>query len=223
VTGANPSRFQDDLRNPVENVSWNDVQAFLAKLNHRVPGLHARLPSEAEWEHACRAGTTTHFSFGDNITPEQVNYDGNHPYAGGEKGLYREKTVPVGSLPANPWGLYEMHGNVWEWCADRYGDYPSAPQLDPTGPQTGVYRVLRGGSWGINGSNARCAFRYRNEPGYRSFNIGFRFAPGQGGPAEPGPAARLAGQPSGTEGGLASRGGTPPTLTERIKRLFKGR
>ncbi|MER2517239.1 MAG: formylglycine-generating enzyme family protein, partial [Candidatus Accumulibacter phosphatis] len=127
VTGANPSEFQDDVRNPVENVSWRDVQAFLSELNRRMPGLQARLPSEAEWEYACRAGTTTPFSFGDDISPEQVNYNGDSPYAGGEKGLNREKTVPVGSLPANPWGLYEMHGNVWEWCADWYGDYPTAP------------------------------------------------------------------------------------------------
>jgi hypothetical protein len=147
VTGAKPSYFKDDARNPVENVSWDEVQAFLSELNRRVPGLQARLPSEAEWEYACRAGTTTPFSFGDNITPEQVNYDGNYPYAGGEKGLYRQKTVPAGSLPANPWGLYEMHGNVWEWCADWYGDYPNTPQVDPTGPQTGASRVLRGGSW----------------------------------------------------------------------------
>ncbi|MCP5228584.1 MAG: formylglycine-generating enzyme family protein [Candidatus Accumulibacter sp.] len=172
VTGANPSEFQDDARNPVENVSWNDVQAFLAGLNRHVPGLHARLPSEAEWEYACRAATTTPFSFGENITPEQVNYDGNHPYAGGEKGLYREKTVPVGSLPANPWGLYEMHGNVWEWCADWYGDYPTAPQLDPTGPQTGVNRVLRGGSWFSFGGGARCAGRSRLEPESRSQIMG---------------------------------------------------
>jgi sulfatase modifying factor 1 len=182
VTGANPSEFQDDVRNPVENVSWRDVQAFLSELNRRVPGLQARLPSEAEWEYACRAGTTTPFSFGDNISPEQVNYNGDSPYAGGEKGLNREKTVPVGSLPANPWGLYEMHGNVWEWCADWYGDYPTAPQLDPTGPQTGGSRVLRGGSWSSDGRGARCALRGGFGPDYRGRGIGFRFAPGQ---AEP--------------------------------------
>jgi formylglycine-generating enzyme required for sulfatase activity len=234
VTGANPSEFQDDVRNPVENVSWNDVQTFLSELNRRVPGLQARLPSEAEWEYACRAGTTTPFSFGDNITPEQVNYDGNHPYAGGEKGLYRQKTVPVGSLPANPWGLYEMHGNVWEWCADWYGDYPSTPQVDPTGPQTGDSRVLRGGSWNFNGRHARCAFRYGYVPGYRYLHFGFRFAPGQSGPAEPAgrvsekslaePATLRSGpaEPAPTAR-LAGSGGTPPTLTERIKRWFKDR
>jgi sulfatase modifying factor 1 len=207
VTGANPSHFKDDARNPVEIVSWKDVQTFLSELNRRVPGLQARLPSEAEWEYACRAGTTTRFSFGDNITPEQVNYDGNYPYPGGEKGLYRQKTVPAGSLPANTWGLYEMHGNVWEWCADWYGDYPNTPQVDPTGPQTGASRVLRGGSWDLSGRYALCAYRTRLKPGDRGRSFGFRFAPGQSGPAEPAgrvsekslaepaPTARLAGQP----------------------------
>ncbi|MCB1932016.1 MAG: formylglycine-generating enzyme family protein [Candidatus Accumulibacter sp.] len=235
VTGANPSHFKDDARNPVENVSWNDVQAFLAELNRHVPGLQARLPREAEWEYACRAGTTTPFSFGDNITPEQVNYDGNNPYAGGEKGLFRQKTVPVRSLPANPWGLYEMHGNVFEWCADWFGDYPTAPQVDPTGPQAGDGRVLRGGAWIASGGHARCANRGRRGPVNHNLDFGFRFIPGQGGPVEPagrvfekslaepatlrpGPAARLAGQPSGPDGGLARRGGTPPSFTEGTRR-----
>ena len=101
---------------------------FLATLNDLVPGLAAVLPSEAQWEYACRAGTTTPFSFGETITPEQVNYNGNYPYRGGTKGLYRQETVPVGSLPANPWGLYEMHGNVWEWCAEAWHhSYEGAP------------------------------------------------------------------------------------------------
>ena len=185
VMGSNPSRFQDDPRNPVEQVSWNDVQEFLEKLDRRVPGLDARLPSEAEWEYACRAGTTTAFSFGANITPEQVNYNGNHPYAGGKKGLYREKTVPVASLPANAWGLYEMHGNVWEWCADWYGDYPSTPQTDPHGAVTGDRRVLRGGSWFNDGRLVRSADRYCYVPGERNDDVGFRLAPGRGRPAEP--------------------------------------
>jgi formylglycine-generating enzyme required for sulfatase activity len=128
-------------------VSWEAVQTFLDRLNALVPGLDAGLPSEAQWEYACRAGTTAPFSFGRNITPEQ-NYDGNYPYAGAEKGLYRERTVAVGSLPPNPWGLYEMHGNVWEWCADWYGPYPDGSQIDPAGPPDGSRRVLRGGSWG---------------------------------------------------------------------------
>ncbi len=183
VTGSNPSSFKDDPHNPVEQVSWNDVQAFIGELAGRLPGLAARLPTEAEWEHACRAGTTTPFSFGDQITPDLVNYDGRNPYAGGEKGLYRQKTVPVASLPANPCGLYEMHGNVWEWCADWYGDYPTKPQFDPQGPQTGGDRVLRGGSWGSNGGYIRSAIRRRYEPGDRHDFIGFRLALGKGPPA----------------------------------------
>ncbi|MBL8423560.1 MAG: formylglycine-generating enzyme family protein [Candidatus Accumulibacter phosphatis] len=184
VTGGNPSRFQDDPRNPVENVSWLDVQTFIAELNRRLPHLQARLPREAEWEYACRAGTTTPFSFGDNITADQVNYDETAPYAGGKRGWYRGRTVPGGSLPPNMWGLYEMHGNVWEWCADWYGAYRTGAQLDPRGPQEGGGRVLRGGSWGGLGTYARSANRSRHEPDYCSHFIGFRLALGQEQPAE---------------------------------------
>ena len=188
VMGDNPSMFKDDPANPVERVSWDVVQTFLDRLNELVPGLDAGLPSEAQWENACRAGTTTPFSFGDNITPEQVNYDGNYPYADGEKGLFRKRSVPVKSLPPNPWGLYEMHGNVYEWCADWYGDYPEGPQIDPPGPPAGVYRVLRGGSWDGYGHCCRAAYRYRDEPGFRIYDSGFRLAPGQ----RPGPAGQEA-------------------------------
>ncbi|MBL8398919.1 MAG: formylglycine-generating enzyme family protein [Candidatus Accumulibacter sp.] len=185
VTRSNPSDFKEVPRNPVENVSWNDAQSFVAELNRHLPGLQARLPSEAEWEYACRAGTTTPFSFGGNIWPEQVNYDGNRPYASGKKGRYRARTVPVGSLPPNAWGLYEMHGNVSEWCADWYGSYPMGAQTDPRGPQTGVYRVLRGGSWFYYGRYVRSAYRSRYVPGERSDGSGFRLALGPAGPAEP--------------------------------------
>jgi formylglycine-generating enzyme required for sulfatase activity len=178
VMDKNPSEFQDDPNNPVENVSWDDVQTFIEQLNRMFPELKAGLPSEAQWEYACRAGTATPFSFGDNITPEQVNYHGNHPYAGGAIGLYREKTVPVKSLPVNPWGLYEMHGNVWEWCADRYGAYKPEVAVDPAGDDSGSYRVLRGGSWILNGRNTRSAFRYWYEPADRFDYIGFRLALG---------------------------------------------
>ena len=196
VAGSNPSSFGDDPRNPVEQVSWDDVQAFIVELERRLPGLPVRLPTEAEWEYACRAGTTTPSSFGENISPELVNYDGNYPYAGAEKGLYREKTVPVASLPANPWGLYEMHGNVWEWCADWYGDYRTEAQVDPQGPQTGDDRVLRGGSWSNFGRYVRSARRRRYGPGERFDRSGFRLAlvPGEQGvsPAPPSLAAPLA-------------------------------
>ena len=185
VMGDNPSRFADDPRKPVERVSWVDVQRFLAALDQRVVGLSARLPSEAEWEYACRAGTTTPFSFGANITPEQVNYNGHYPYAGGRKGVDRQTTVAVASLPANAWGLYEMHGNVWEWCADWFGEYPTTPQRDPRGAGSGAARVLRGGSWVSYGRYVRSANRFHNVPGRRNDDVGFRLALGPRGPAEP--------------------------------------
>ncbi len=175
---GNPSRFKGKVR-PVEKVSWNDCMLFIENINELKPGLDIRLPTEAEWEYACRAGTETPFSFGRNITPEQVNYDGNHPYAKGEKAKYRKETVEVKSLPANPWGLYEMHGNVWEWCSDWYGDYPEGVVDDPHGPEHGVNRVLRGGSWVGYGGDVRSALRFRDEPGFRDNFTGFRLARGQ--------------------------------------------
>jgi formylglycine-generating enzyme required for sulfatase activity len=179
VMGNNPAHFKDSENNPVEQVSWDDTQEFIQTLNSMVSGLNARLPTEAQWEYACRAGTNTPFSFGDNITPEQVNYDGRNPYAGGKKGLYRQKTVPVKSLPANPWGLYEMHGNVWEWCQDWHGGYPTEPVTNPEGSSDGSSRVLRGGSWIHGGGRVRSADRDGDTPAYRYRYIGFRFAPGQ--------------------------------------------
>ena len=133
VLGENPSQFTGDDR-PVERVSWDDVQRFLARLNEAVPDLALRLPTEAEWEYACRAGTTAAFWFGDQITPEQVNYHGRYPYAGGKRGVYRKETVAVQALPCNSWGLYQMHGNVWEWCQDRYGPYPTETVSRPCWP-----------------------------------------------------------------------------------------
>ena len=179
VWPVNPSHFQEDGNNPVENVAWHDAQRFIAELNRRLPGLYARLPTEAEWEYACRAGTTTPFSFGKQITPEQVNYHGDYPCFGGEKGLYRQRTAPVGTLPPNPWGLYEMHGNVWEWCADWYAEYPPEPQVDPRGPAFGRMRVLRGGTWSDPARYARSATRSRIEPAYRPRSTGFRIVLGQ--------------------------------------------
>ncbi|MEW6220412.1 MAG: formylglycine-generating enzyme family protein [Thermodesulfobacteriota bacterium] len=172
------SQFRGDLR-PMESVSWDQCMDFVRRINKQLPGLGLRLPFEAEWEYACRAGTTTPFSFGATITPEQVNYDGNYPYAGGRKGLYRNETVEVGSLPANPWGLFEMHGNVWEWCSDWYGDYPTGSVVDPEGSSTRSGRVLRGGSWVIDAWRCRSAYRYRIDPANRYVFIGFRLARGQ--------------------------------------------
>jgi formylglycine-generating enzyme required for sulfatase activity len=178
VTGSNPSRFHDGPDKPVENVSWHDVQGFIARLNEAVPGLAARLPSEAEWEYACRAGTKTPFSFGKSITPEQVNYDGNSPYAGGKKGVYRVKTVPVKCLPPNAWGLHEMHGNVWEWCQDWYARYGLVAQTNPVGPLEGVGRVLRGGSWISYGRRLRSANRHGGGPDTHLDDVGFRLTLG---------------------------------------------
>lgn len=179
VLGSNPANFKDSANNPVETVSWDDAQEFLQTLNSMVSGLGVRLPTEAQWEYACRAGTNTPFSFGDNITPEQVNYDGNNPYANGKKGLYRQKTVPVKSLPANTWGLFEMHGNVWEWCQDAWQEkLPAEPITDPEGSGAGVGRVVRGGSWYGNGRGVRSAIRRGLAPDVRSGNIGFRLALG---------------------------------------------
>ncbi len=126
VLGENPSRFTGAER-PVEQVSWEGTQRFLERLNAVLTDGAFRLPTEAEWEYACRAGTTTPFWFGEQITPEQVNYDGNHPYAWGRHGVCRSETVPVQALPCNGWGLYQMDGNVWEWCQDWYGAYTQEP------------------------------------------------------------------------------------------------
>jgi len=188
VLGGNPSRFRDDPGNPVECVSWNDIsERFLPELNRLVPGLEAGLPTEAQWEYACRAGSETPFWFGEQITTGQVNYDGNHPYHKGPRGEYRERTVPVKALPANGWGLYEMHGNVWEWCADVYGEYPTGEAVDPTGPaglagggdaMGARQRVLRGGGWCGGGGDCRSAYRYAYEPDVRYGVIGFRLARG---------------------------------------------
>ncbi len=209
MMGDNPSRFKGEDR-PVENVSWDDTQRFIERLNELVPGGGFRLPTEAEWEYACRAGTTTAFWFGDQITPEQVNYDGNHPYAGGRKGKYRNETVAVKALPCNGWGLYQMHGNVWEWCQDWLGDYPTETLVDPTGPVGGERRVLRGGSWVRDGGGVRSAYRSLDDPGRRYGNFGFRLARGQTArqdepEARAGHGARRAGQTTRTGGGQARR------------------
>lgn len=185
VMGKNPARFSDDVQNPVEQVSWNDSREFTEKLNEMyaglLDGLVTRLPTEAEWEHACRAGTTTPFSFGENITAEQVNFDGRRPYNNGEKSEDRNKTVAVKSLPPNEWGLYEMHGNVWEWCADEWQEnLGTQPMVDPchSYDSGGAGRVMRGGSWVSYGGLVRSACRRRNSPGGRGDRIGLRLSLG---------------------------------------------
>jgi formylglycine-generating enzyme len=179
VGGENPSRFKEDLSCPVERISFDGVAGFLSQLQTLLPEeCMATLPTEAQWEYACRAGTQTPFHFGANITPSQVNYDGNYPYADGKKGIYRERTIPVKSLPPNAWGLYEMHGNVWEWCADDSRDYRALEagqaELDPQGSYQSSARALRGGSWFSLAGYVRAAYRDHYVRDYRDDVVGFR-------------------------------------------------
>ncbi len=186
VMGENPSRFNAENKgvpaHPVECVSWDMIQPFLQKLEMLLPGYRATLPTEAEWEYACRAGTTTPFSFGETIFTNQVNYDGNYPYGDGKKGDYRKHTVAVKALPANGWGLVQMHGNVWEWCADDLRTYEKEAVTDPGlhGALAPVAdkaaRVLRGGGWGSSARSARSACRGRGQPGGQDGVAGFRLA-----------------------------------------------
>lgn len=176
VMGKNPSRFKGNGRLPVENVSWDDCQRFIEKLNALGDRNEYGLPSEAEWEYACRAGTTTRYSFGDILTTDQANYDGNFPYEGGPKGKYRKKTTPVGSFPANGFGIHDMHGNVWEWCQDRWQEnYEGAPTDERAWDGgKGTERVMRGGCW--DGLAVYCcsALRSRFAPENQVRRIGLR-------------------------------------------------
>jgi len=182
VFGENPSLFKCDSL-PVENVSWDDSQRFIQQLNKRHEPLTFQLPTEAQWEYACRADTTTPFSFGENVTSEQVNYNGDLPYNEGEKGESRGRTVPVKSLPPNAWGFYEMHGNVWEWCQDQWKEnLGKEADVEPKNEkeEKGAGRVVRGGSWLGNGArNARSAYRIHRLFSQESFDIGLRLSLGR--------------------------------------------
>jgi len=172
-----PSQFNGANR-PVEQVSWHEAMEFCRRLSQRT-GQRYGLPSEAQWEYACRAGSTTPFHFGATLTPELANYDSNHVYGNGPKGTYREQTIDVASFPANGWGLHDMHGNVWEWCEDHWHDsYNFAPGDDQAwlipAAADDEPRLLRGGSWYNNPGFCRSACRYVIHPGSRSYFIGFR-------------------------------------------------
>ena len=175
VLKTNPSHFKGNDRLPVENVSWDDTQGFLKTLMQRESGTTYRLPREAEWEYACRAGTTTPYWFGSALNGKQDNCDGNYPHGTSEKGPYLRKTSVVGQYPANPFGLYDLHGNVWEWCQDGKRDYGSELVVDPMGPDSpGSLRCLRGGSWYGSAVYCRSARRHVDAPAYRNNYSGFR-------------------------------------------------
>ena len=178
VIGKNPSRFQgaivgnENAALPVEMITWDDAVEFCKKLSdlpeEKKAGCEYRLPTEAEWEYACRAGSKTAYSFDDEegLLPEHGWFNRNSS----------DRIHTVGLLEPNAWGLYDIHGNVWEWCSDWYGEYPNGALSDPTVTKKGSYRVLRGGSWFHEAASCRSASRYRNYPSNRNSFIGFRLA-----------------------------------------------
>jgi formylglycine-generating enzyme required for sulfatase activity len=171
-----PSRFKGDNR-PVEQVSWDDAQEFIVRLS-KATGKAYQLPSEAVWEYAARAGTTTPFAFGATLSTEIANYNGNVTYGNGKKGVYRSETVDVGSFPPNGWGLYDMHGNVWEWNEDSWHNSYNGAPTDGTAwiDNSTEIKLLRGGSWIFNPRSCRSAVRLDYTRDNRDFFIGFRLA-----------------------------------------------
>ena len=176
VMGNNPSYFKGNDKLPVEQVSWKDAQEFVARLNATNDNYLYRLPTEAEWEYACRAGTITAFAFGDSLSSEQANFDGHFPFGGAAKGPYWERTASVGHYQPNVFGLYDMHGNVWEWVQDWYSRdyYSGSPVADPQGPSSGGQRVVRGGEWYDKAHSLRSSNRESFRPGDRLPGIGLR-------------------------------------------------
>jgi formylglycine-generating enzyme len=184
VMAVNPARFQPEVgggpEHPVEQVTWHDANEFCRRLSALPMELQAgrryRLPTEAEWEYACRAGTATPFCFGESLPANHANFDNNAGRGESQSDQPRGKTSPVGSFPANNFGLHDLHGNVWEWCADWYDGsyYQRGARLDPPGPATGRFRVVRGGSWRNHAATCRAAYRNALVPNNRDPYTGFR-------------------------------------------------
>jgi formylglycine-generating enzyme len=184
VMKENPAKFSSsvggDVNHPVERVSWIDAVEFCRRLSDSPEERQAarvyRLPTEAEWEYACRAGTTSPFCCGPSLSGPQANFDANFPLGEAARAKPAGRTTPVGSFPANNFGLFDMHGNLWEWCADWYDGnyYRSSPRRDPPGPTTGRFRVVRGGSWRNHASTCRAAYRNALVPNNRDPYTGFR-------------------------------------------------
>lgn len=184
VTGKNPARFNaaegGGPDHPVESVSWDDAVAFCKRLSERpeerLAGRSYRLPTEAEWEYAARAGTDAPFAFGGTFAASHGNFDAAYPYGEGEPGASAGRTTPAPHYPATAWGLHDAHGNVWEWCADWYAEayYSTLPLRDPPGPAAGRSRVLRGGSWKNQATACRAAYRNALAPHQRDAATGFR-------------------------------------------------
>ncbi len=173
VMGSNPS-FMKGAELPVHQVSWFDARRFIERLNRLENTDRYRLPREAEWEYACRGGSGEAFPTGSSLDASSGNFDGNHAYDQRSTGIFRRKLLPVGEFESNGFGLFDMSGNVWEWCEDGYGPFPTEPAIDPQGAREADYRVIRGGSWYYDVEACRCASRHRAKPEKRSYLIGFR-------------------------------------------------